>query len=290
MRICIIGVGNIGMRYVQGISKKFPDAELILVDYDVRLKELEKLELGNVQLSTSLDEVDKSIDLFVVATSCEPRLSIYKQCLDLNPQYIILDKYLFKSREEFEECLLLTRVPTFVNQWMYGSKTFDCLFEEEARSVELIGSGWGLACNAVHWIDVFKRHMYMTHLQVGSYTAISEVFPSKRAGYEEIRGELVFVDRDSDKTFKLIDKQNDSLINMLKIKVDERVYSFDYSKIMEDEKVLSHFPYFSELIGDIVGEIMDKGSCYLPLLEESISQHLLIEEILETLDHRPNIT
>ena len=45
-----------------------------------------------------------------------------------------------------------------------------------------------------------------------------------------------------------------------------------------------------QLMCNIVGEIMDKGSCYLPLLEESISQHLLIEEILETLDHRPNIT
>ena len=66
MRICIIGVGNIGMRYVQGITKKFPDAELFLVDCDARLKELEKLELGNVKLFTSLDEVDESIDLFVV--------------------------------------------------------------------------------------------------------------------------------------------------------------------------------------------------------------------------------
>ena len=182
MRICIIGVGNIGMRYVQGITKKFPDAELFLVDSSVRIKELEKLQLGNVKLFTSIDEVNKSIDLFVVATSCEPRLSIYKQCLDLNPQYIILEKYLFKCREEFEECLSLTRVPTFVNQWMYGSKTFDCLFESEARSVELTGSGWGLACNAVHWIDVLKRHMNITHLQVGSDTTISEVFPSKRAG------------------------------------------------------------------------------------------------------------
>ena len=69
-----------------------------------------------------------------------------------------------------------------------------------------------------------------------------------------------------------------------------RVYIFDYSKIMEDEKVLSHFPYFSDLIGDIVGDIMDTGSCHLPLLEESISQHLLIEDILEKLDHRPKIT
>jgi len=290
MRICIIGVGNIGMRYVQGITMKFPGAELFLVDSSVRIQEMEKLQLGNVKLFTSLDEVNKSIDLFVVATSCEPRLSIYKQCLELNPQYIILEKYLFKSREEFEECLSLSRVPTFVNQWMYGSKTFNCLFEDDARTVELTGTGWGLACNAVHWIDVFKRHMNITHLQVGSDTTIYRVFPSKRAGYEEIFGELVFVDRDSDKTFKLIDKQDTGLVNMQKIKVDEKVYIFDYSKIMEDEKVLSHFPYFSELIGDIVGNILDTGRCHLPLLEESISQHLLIEDILEKLDHRPKVT
>jgi hypothetical protein len=290
MKICIIGVGNIGMRYVQGITGKFPDAELILVDSDARLNELEKLELGNVKLCTSLDEVDESIDLFVVATSCEPRLPIYKQCLDRNPRYIILEKYLFKSREEFEECLSLTRVPTFVNQWLYGSKTFDCLFEAEARSVELIGSNWGLACNAVHWMDVFKRHMNITHLQVSGDTTISKVFPSKRPGYEEIFGELVFVDRDSDKTFRLVDNGDDSLTGVQEIRVDEKVYLFDYAHIKQDEKVLSHFPYFSDLIGDIVGEIIDKGSCHLPVLEESISQHLLIEDILDKLYHRPKIT
>ena len=290
MKICLIGVGNIGMRYVQGIAGKHPDAELFLVDSPARIKKLEKLQCGNVKLFTSLDEINISIDLFVVATSCEPRLSIYKQCLDFNPQYIILEKYLFNRREEYEDCLSLTRVPTFVNQWMYGSKTFDCLFEVEATSVELSGSGWGLACNAVHWIDVFKRHMNITHLQVGADTTITKVFPSKRAGYEEIFGELVFVDRDSDKTFKLIDRQDASLVNMQKIKVDGKVYIFDYSKIMKDEVVLSHFPYFSSLIGDIVGEIMDKGSCYLPLLEDSISQHLLIEDILETQNQRPKVT
>ena len=290
MRICIIGVGNIGMRYVQGIAGKFPDAELFLIDCDARLKELEKLDLGNVKLFASLDKVDESIDLFVVATSCEPRLSIYKQCLERSPRYIILDKYLFKSREEFDECLSLTRVPTFVNQWMYGSKTFDPLFEEQARSVELTGSGWGLACNAVHWIDVFKRHMNITNLQVGSDTAVSKVFPSKRAGYEEIYGELVFVDRDSDKTFRLIDKGDDSLVGAQEIRVDGRVYLFDYASIKQDDNVLSQFPYFSELIGDIVGDIIDTDSCHLPLLEESISQHLLMEDILEKLDHRPNIT
>jgi hypothetical protein len=290
MRICIIGVGNIGMRYVQGIRKKFPRAELWLVDHDVRLGELKKLEMANVTLVSSLAHVDEPIDIFVVSTSCEPRLSIYKQCLALEPRYIILEKYLFKSRAEFAECLSLARVPTFVNQWMYGSRTFDCMFEREATSVELLGSGWGLACNAVHWMDIFQRHMNITQARVGVGTTITEVLPSKRAGYEEIRGEWVFEDVDSEKSFKLIDRPEDSPVEGLRIKVDEAEYLFDYKAISKDGKVLSHFPYFSDLIGDIVGEIAEKGTCALPVLEASVDQHLLIEDILGQLDRRPNIT
>jgi hypothetical protein len=278
------------MRYVQGIYASFPDAQLILIDGDDRLAQLKALDLGKATFLGSLDLVSGPIDLCVVSTSCQPRLAIYKRCLKLNPRYVILEKYLFNSRKEFEECLALDRVPTFVNQWMYGSKTFDCLFHGQPGSVELIGSGWGLACNAVHWIDVFKRHLQIRHLEVGADTRISEIFPSKRSGYEEIGGQLAFVDRDSKKTFKLIDRRDAGLLNMMNIKVDERVYQFDYSRITEGGKVLSHFPYFSSLIGDIVGEILTTGNCNLPRLEESVSQHLLIEDILEKLDHRPQIT
>ncbi|MCX2982111.1 hypothetical protein EYC98_14715 [Halieaceae bacterium IMCC14734] len=290
MNICVIGVGNIGMRYVQGISNSFPDAQLFLVDAPSRLHELEKMDLGGANLLTSLEDITEPLDLCVVSTSCQPRLDIYKRCLELQPRYIILEKYLFKSRQEFEECLSLPRVPTFVNQWMYGSRTFDCLFTEPVSTVELTGSGWGLACNAVHWIDVFKRHMNITDLQVGSDTNISKVFPSKRAGYEEIYGELVFVDEESDKTFSLIDRGDDILTGAQEIRVDGKVYLFDYAHIKREERIIAHFPYFSGLIGNLVEDIMDKGSCNLPLLEESISQHLLMERIFETLDHRPNIT
>ena len=72
--------------------------------------------------------------------------------------------------------------------------------------------------------------------------------------------------------------------------VDQKAYFFDYTTIRKGEKILSQFPYFSDQIGGIVGEIFEKGSCSLPLLEDSISQHLLIEDILETLDSRPKIT
>lgn len=290
MRICIVGVGNIGMRYVQGIRKQFPGAELCLVDNDARLRELQKLELANVTLTSSVEKVHEPVDIFVVSTSCQPRLSIYKQCLALNPRYIVLEKYLFKNREEFDECLALPRVPTFVNQWMYGSKAFECMFEEEARSVELIGSGWGLACNAVHWIDVFQRHMNIIQARVAVGTTVTEVRPSKRAGYEELLGEWIFEDVDSDKTFKLIDRPDDGPVDGLRIRVDEREYTFDYTAIRKDGAILSQFPYFSDQIGHIVGEICERGTCSLPVLETSVRQHLLIEDILEKLDRRPQIT
>ncbi len=290
MKICIVGVGNIGLRYAQGIARTFPDAHLFLVDAPARLQELERQDLGEVTRCSSLDDIREPMDLCVVATSCEPRLALYKRCLELEPSYVILEKYLFRSRAEFEACLSLKRVPTFVNQWLYGSGTFDCMFQQEAQSVELIGSDWGLACNAVHWIDVFKRQMQISHLQVGRDTKVLKVFPSKRAGYEEIYGELVFEDKDGTKRFRLIDRGDDSVVGVQEIRVDGTVYLFDYASIKQGDTVLSKFPYMSELIGGIVGEILDTGSCCLPSLEESISQHLLMEEILETLDHRPNIT
>ena len=290
MRVCIVGVGNIGMRYVQGITKRFPEAELCLVDNHTRLRQLKKLEMANVNLFDSVEKVDGRVDIFVVSTSCEPRLSIYKQCLALRPRFIILEKYLFKTRQEFDECLSLTRVPTFVNQWMYGTGAFDCIFEGEAKSVELIGSGWGLACNAVHWIDVFQRHMNITQAQVGIGTTITEVRPSKREGYEEVLGEWIFEDVDSDKTFKLIDRPVDSPVGGLRIQIDETGYLFDYTAIRRDGEVLSRFPYFSDQIGNIVGQICEKGTCCLPVLETSIRQHLLIEDILAKLDRRPQVT
>ena len=69
-------------------------------------------------------------------------------------------------------------------------------------------------------MDVLKRHLNITHLQVGSGTTIAEVFPSKRAGYEELRGEWIFEDRESDKSFKLIDRQENSPVDGLRIVVD----------------------------------------------------------------------
>jgi hypothetical protein len=290
VNICIVGVGNIGLRYAQGIGKTFPNVQLFLVDGAARLRELAAMDLGKVSLLTAPEDIREPLDLCVVATSCAPRLSIYKRCLALKPEYMILEKYLFKSRKEFEECLELERVPTFVNQWMFGSRAFDRLFDREATFVELEGSGWGLACNAVHWIDVFKRHMGISNLAVGSGTSISQVFPSKRAGYEEIFGELEFLDRDSNKVFKLIDQGNPHLVGQQEIRVDETVYSFDFKQVRKGDEVVGHFPYLSEVIGDITGEILEKGRCHLPLIEESISQHLLVEDILDELDHRPNIT
>jgi hypothetical protein len=278
------------MRYAQGIASSHPDAQLVLVDVAERLRELARLELNNVELLTTIDDIQGPVDLFVVSTSCGPRLDIYKRCLARHPRYVILEKYLFASRQEFAECLRLERVPTFVNQWMFGTGAFKKLFESGATSVELVGSGWGLACNAVHWIDVFKRHMGIDHLEVGSGTAVSGIFPGKRAGYEEILGELVFADRDSEKTFKLIDQGDPGLVGMQKIKVDDTVYTFDFKQIKLDGRVVGELPYLSEVIGKIAGDILEEGLCHLPLLEESIAQHLLIEDILEKLDHRPRIT
>lgn len=290
MKICIIGVGNIGFRYAQGIARTFPKAELILVDRPDRLAALRESELHHATLRASLDELEHGMDLIVVATSCKPRLAIYKQCLALKPRFVILEKYLFSDRHEMHEALGLDRAPTFVNQWMYGSKTFDCLFSSEATTVEVSGSQWGLGCNAVHWMDVLQRHLNITDLQVGPDTVIDEVFPSKRPGYEEIAGKWAFIDGASDRSFALIDVKDGESGGGMSIDVDGKRYLFDYASVRDGEQVLSRFPYFSDQIGGIVRDILDNGRGNLPSLETSVAQHLLVEDILDQLDHRALIT
>lgn len=290
MNICIVGAGNIGMRYHQGILATLDAAKVTLVDQPHRLDELGQQNYANTTLASSIDQVETQIDLFVVATSSAPRLALYKQCLVRNPTFVILDKYLFASRAEFDQCLALDRVTTFVNQWMHGSGCFDCLFEEPRQQVELRGSGWGLGCNAVHWIDVFKRHLGITELALTESSVISAVFPAKRPGYQEVAGQLVLADCHSDKTITLIDQPDAGTTDGMTIRVDEREYFFNYREIIRDGAVLSRFPYFSAQIGGIVRDIMARGQCALPSLEESISQHLLVEDALATLDQRPRIT
>jgi hypothetical protein len=290
MKVGIVGAGNIGLRYLQGITKQFPNAEMVVIDRDSRLTELKTMELGRTKYASSLNEISERLDLCVVATSCEQRLEIYRRCLELDPRYIVLEKYLFKSRGEFAESLSIARVPTFVNQWMFGTKAFNSLIHEGISSVVVEGSNWGLACNSVHWIDLLKRALGISNLRAGKRSSIIEVFGSKRAGYEEVYGDWIFEDTDSTKSFRLIDYPSDGLRVGLTIKVDGEEYYFDYKTVSGKGNTISHFPYFSEQIGGIIEELLKCGTCCLPTLEESVSQHLLVEDILDVHTFRPNIT
>lgn len=290
MRVGIIGVGNIGLRYLQGISKTSPEAELFVNDRESRLAELRAMNFGRTEFVSSLNDIVERMDLLIVATSCESRLELYRQCLEMKPKYIILEKYLFKSRAEFDKAISLSCVPTFVNQWMFGTKAFNSIFNKDASSVVVKGSNWGLACNSVHWIDVIKRALGISNLRVGKQSTILGVFRSKRAGYEEVHGDWMFEDSDSNKTFQLIDSPSDTPSPGLTIKVDGDEYYFDYKTVSRNGSVISHFPYFSDQIGGIVEELLKSGTCCLPTLEESVSQHLLVEDILGLQSRRPKIT
>lgn len=290
MRVGIIGVGNIGLRYLQGILKTSPGAEVFVIDRESRLAELRAMGFGRTEFFTSLKDVIERIDLMIVATSCESRLELYRQSLELNPKYIILEKYLFKSRAEFDECLSLSRVPTFVNQWMFGTNTFNNIFSRNVNSVIIEGSNWGLGCNSVHWIDLIKQSLGISNLRVGKQSTTLGVFASKRAGYEEVHGDWTFEDTNSDKAFRLIDSASDSQSPGLAIKVDGQDYYFDYKTVSRSGEVIGHFPYFSDQIGGIVEELLKGGKCCLPTLEESVSQHLLVEDIFDLHSRRPKIT
>ena len=88
---------------------------------------------------------------------------LLKNCLKKNKvKYIIFEKVLFQKVEEYHSVdMLLNRYKTrgWVNCHRRIYPTYqnlkELLFGEELVDMEVVGNGWGLACNSVHFIDLY---------------------------------------------------------------------------------------------------------------------------------------
>ena len=99
----------------------------------------------------------------IIATTAGIRAIVTQKLLEKNKvKHIIFEKVLFQKVEEYH-CvdMLLNRYKTrgWVNCPRRIYPTYqnlkELLFGEESVDMEVVGNGWGLACNSVHFIDLY---------------------------------------------------------------------------------------------------------------------------------------
>ena len=205
--------------------------------------------------------------------------------------YRIIEKVLAQNRAGLNkiqqyvghEALAWVKTPRRIYPWYQA--ILERLNSETLTHIRVIGSQWGLACNAIHFIDLmawcsgkFIKELETTRLETSWFRA-------KRAGNWEISGTLSATFT-GDTSVDMISNKSGSepLVveifdgnGLCQINEDTGIATF-----ADRSKIYGCIPHQSEITGSLVDQILITGRCQLPNLNSSIAIHgVFIDSMLD---------
>jgi hypothetical protein len=286
--ILIAGAGQLGSRYLQGLSRFVRPLNIWV--YDISFFSLECARkrweecsgnLHRVAYIQDLSDIPTKIDMACVATNSDVRLEVVKKITQIaSVRYWILEKVLARTVAELNYQAEVTTGSSgvWVNTPMYLMPLYRA-FRGNIIGGSPIHASFtgmrGLACNAIHYIDFVSRWNQgrITSIETSGLNRIW--VPAKRAGFFEAEGEL-FV-RFSDGSTLLISGNSKAQCYRVEISIDDDIWNVDENKGLAQTscgKIISGaILRQSELTAPLLDEIFTFGRCNLPTLEMSIAQH-----------------
>ena len=293
--ITIIGIGNIGFRYLEAILKIKSIKKINLIETNLDLLEinLSKVKCDNYEISKN-DNITSNInnsDLIIVSTTSNERYEVCKKLQNIGYYGdLILEKFLFPTSNILEKSLnLFLDYPSkiFVNEWMRKTYLSKILNLNNIQNIEIVGDNLGLLCNSVHFIDLVVENLKINDFVIDTnISEIKKIIKTKRKGYLDICGKLVWKSQSNNMVFSLEDrflggKNRDVLFSISNESVDNRyVLSGDNLKEIRSSENY-HIPYLSEHSKDSIIKILNKKDPNIPGFMKSISHHKLVFDSLK---------
>jgi predicted dehydrogenase len=204
--LLIVGAGQLGSRHLQGALKVEKQSRVFVIDpseKSLEIAEARANEIPNtheISFTTKWSSLPNNYDIVIVATSANVRAKVVTELLEnYNVDHLILEKVLFqdiKSYDIVSELIKKTNTNTLVN---HPRRTFDFYknIKNEFKAsndkkllMQVVGGNWGLACNALHFIDMF---CFITDSKLSKVTTElveDKIIKSKREGFSEFSGTL----------------------------------------------------------------------------------------------------
>jgi hypothetical protein len=302
--ILIIGLGNIGSRYLQGIKKYNKQINVFGLDPSTKsLNNAEKLwneiiSTGNnhkLNLIQNYSQIPNEIDLAIISTTANVRLKVIKELIEqFHIRAWILEKVLVQSPEDLNELEknLLNVTSAWVNcgyRAMLMHQKLRSIISNQAPIEVYAGKGdWGLACNTVHFLDLMTWWSGETLLKIDTSNLDNTWVKSKRRGFWEISGTLKANYSNGSKLVLescLDGELGNSPMKIKTIKgewiVDDLLEGFAKGPsgvclpIMEER--------VSDLSTNLVKSILENGQCDLPNVNDSVHIHRIF--LTAMLDH-----
>tara|TARA_Y100001958_G_C21248319_1_gene580865 strand:- start:3331 stop:4320 length:990 start_codon:yes stop_codon:yes gene_type:complete len=297
--VLIIGCGQIGSRHLQGLSKVKNFINITVLDPNIESLEIARKRFNEMPINNKIHSINfisnfnkiKSFyDVGIIATNAEKRREAIDRLFSIAKiQNLILEKVVFQSRVDFEDVLKVIKhknIKAWVNCPRRTYPFFKFLKKETCSAKKIVikisGNNWGMACNTIHYLDLFSFLTNELSFQINVDNLDSTVQKSKRRGFFEIKGKILVTSKFGNHEMELVDNDKNDNIFKQSIKLDNKEYLIDsvnriinykVSSEQDYKSMLFESPMQSELTGKIVDSILNKKEPGLTTLEESYYLH-----------------
>ena len=295
--VSIIGVGNIGFRYLEAILQEKIITKINLVEYN--LEEL-KEKLSNIEFKNKKFNLYKIISknllnskLIIISTNSGERFEICKELKKIGYYGdLILEKFLFPNLETIiksEELFKNYPSKIYVNQWMRKTDLTIMLKNIVPSKIKIYGKNLGLLCNGVHYLDLILETFNINNLLLDIKNShITKIIESKRKGYSEIYGCLSWSDCSGNINFSLEDNhednENENVFFQISDSKNQKLYKYDGNELsLVNSNKKYRIPYLSSHARDSIVSILEKKDPIIPSFKKSIVHHKLFLDSLSKL-------
>lgn len=305
-RILLIGAGQIGSRHLQAMATLKDVDEIFVVDPKPESLQLSQSRLKEVtdrnpriqfHWLSAVNELVAGGDLCLVTTYAAGRCSLVK---NIAQQYgyknFLIEKVVARSTEEYRDLISFSKTQglrVWVNCQMrtFGIHRYikSRIASDEPIVLTVIGGNYGLACNGVHQADLFLYYTGADRIIPTAQRIDPALQPSKRgAGIFDLSGTMYgFTQGGSDfilsytgthrnnDMMTITSKSGHFVVDALGQFAYECLSSQEWKPILIQESFL-----VSQTSRNFISDIIKKGKCALPSLEDCLPAH---QYILDTL-------
>jgi len=292
-KILISGAGQLGSRYLQGLASCRYPLSIIVQDKSQdsldrarqRWSEVINPECTyNISFQLSLNSIPESIDIAIVATNADVRSYVVRDILRHTlVRYWVLEKVLSQDKQGLDE--IAEQLQYASGAWVNTSRRM-MSWHQNIRSTRgfnnpmtfnVNGGDWGLACNAIHFLDLFAWWSGETLESIDVSLLSAQWKESKRLGYKEITGMLQA--KYSGGSSAKLSANSEKEVSPILIEISDGNLSWFINETAGTAKrsdglnIHGSMLNQSKMSTSLVESIIANGSCDLPCLAESIAMH-----------------
>lgn len=297
--VVIVGAGQLGSRHLQALALSEVDIQISVVDPSSESLTVAKARFGQMAVSDKVKGIEFynhlhlipcNVDLCVIATNANHRLDALKQLIaSCQVGYILFEKVLFQSVAELNDAYALLsqhKISAWVNCPRRMFPTYQWLKQIFASQRNLVmevkGNDWDLACNAVHFIDLWAFLGAACNYQLDLAGLSSEVLQSKRSGYMEIQGQLSGQDNQGSRFLLVCEVAGQTPNVTVRFETDGYVVEINetqgngtiFNKLNGQSQAVDYqVVYQSGLTQKVAASLLQHGQCELTSFTDSMALH-----------------